>query len=133
LRAESSLALIIGSNAFSDGYSVRFFIAVLRVAELDKQYHLHASTTSSRFGKAVGKNSFVAGAEMKIKCATATIAILGGLASLAYAQRPSVICPLHGVSGGPTGAPINDKGQCEYEHSMDEGNSTHYFRASCYY
>jgi hypothetical protein len=51
---------------------------------------------------------------------------------LAYAQRPSVICPLHGVSARPTGAPINDKGQCEYEHSMDGGNSIHYFRASCY-
>jgi hypothetical protein len=69
---------------------------------------------------------------MKIKRVVATTAILGGLASLAYAQRPSVICPLHGVSARPTGAPINDKGQCEYEHSMDGGNS-HYFRASCYY
>jgi hypothetical protein len=70
---------------------------------------------------------------MKLKRVVATIAVLGGLASLAYAQRPSVICPVHGVSGHPTGAPINDKGQCEYEHEMDEGNSTHYFRASCYY
>jgi hypothetical protein len=71
---------------------------------------------------------------MKIKRVVAATAILGGgLASLAYAQRPSVICPLHGVSGRPTGAPINDKGQCEYEHSMDGGNSLHYFRASCYY
>ena len=112
---------------------VRFFIAVLRVAELDKRYHLQASTTSSRFGKAVGNNSFVASAAMKIKRVVATTAILGGLASLAYAQRPSAICPLHGVSGRPTGAPINDKGQCEYEHSMDGGNSIHYFRASCYY
>ena len=70
---------------------------------------------------------------MKIKRAIATTAILGGLASLAYAQQPSVICPVHGVSGRPTGAPINDKGQCEYEHSTDGGDSTHYFRASCYY
>ena len=53
---------------------------------------------------------------MKIKRVVATVAILGGLASLAYAQRPSVICPVHGVSGRPTGATINDKGQCEYEH-----------------
>jgi hypothetical protein len=79
-------------------------------------------------------NSFVAGTEMKIKRVIATIAALGGLASLAYAQRPSVICPVHGVSGRPTGAPINDKRQCEYEHSIgDGGNSIHYFRASCYY
>ena len=70
---------------------------------------------------------------MKIKRVVATTAILGGLASLAYAQWPSVICPVHGVAGHPTGAPINDKGQCGYEHSMDGGNSTHYFRASCYY
>jgi hypothetical protein len=70
---------------------------------------------------------------MKINRVVATTAILGGLASLAYAQRPSAICPLHGVSGRPTGAPINDKGQCEYEHPMDGGNSIHYFRASCYY
>ena len=71
---------------------------------------------------------------MKIKRAIATIAILGGLASLAYAQRPSATCPVHGVAGHPTGAPINDKGQCEYEHSIGDGsNSIHYFRASCYY
>jgi hypothetical protein len=72
-------------------------------------------------------------AEMDIKVAVAAMAVLGGLASLAYAQRPSAICPVHGVSGSPTGAPINDKGQCEYEHSMDSGNSIHRFRASCYY
>ena len=36
---------------------------------------------------------------MDIKLAVASIAILGGLASLAYAQRPSAICPVHGVSG----------------------------------
>ena len=78
-------------------------------------------------------NSFLASAAMKLKRVVATIAVLGGLASLAYAQRPSVICPVHGVSGHPTGAPINDKGQCEYEHETDGGNSTHYFRASCYY
>ena len=46
---------------------------------------------------------------MKIKRAIATVAVLGGLASLAYAQRPSATCPEHGVSGHPTGAPINDK------------------------
>ena len=46
---------------------------------------------------------------MKIKRVAAT-AILGGLASLAYAQRPSATCPVHGVSGHPTGAPIDAKG-----------------------
>jgi hypothetical protein len=70
---------------------------------------------------------------MEIKLAVAAIAILGALASLAYAQRPSAICPVHGASGSPTGAPIDARGQCEYEHSMDGGDSTHYFRASCYY
>ena len=46
---------------------------------------------------------------MDIKFAVAAMAVLGGLASLAYAQRLSAICPVHGVSGSPTGAPINDK------------------------
>ena len=71
---------------------------------------------------------------MKIKRVVLTAAILGGLASLAYAQRPSATCPVHDVLGHPTGAPIDAKGQCEYEHSIgDGGNSIHYFRASCYY
>jgi hypothetical protein len=70
---------------------------------------------------------------MKIKLAVAAIVILVGLASLVYAQRSSAICPMHGVSGSPTGAPINDKGQCEYQHSMDGDDSIHRFRASCYY
>jgi hypothetical protein len=79
-------------------------------------------------------NSFVAGVEMKIKRVVLTAAILGGLGSLAYAQRPSATCPVHDVLGHPTGAPIDAKGQCEYEHSIgDGGNSIHYFRASCYY
>jgi len=68
---------------------------------------------------------------MEIKLAVAALAVLGGFASLAYAQRPSAVCPVHGTPGKPTGAPISD-GQCEYEHSMDGGDSTHYFRASCY-
>ena len=70
---------------------------------------------------------------MKIKRAIATTAILGGLASLVYAQRPSATCPVHDVLGHPTGAPIDTKGQCEYEHAIDGDNSIHYFRASCYY
>jgi hypothetical protein len=70
---------------------------------------------------------------MNIKLAVAAIAICGGLASLAYAQRPSAICPVHHVSGSPTGAPISDEGECEYEHSMDNGNSIHRFRTSCYF
>ena len=47
---------------------------------------------------------------MKIKHVVATTAILGGLASLAYAQRPSANCPVHGVSGHPTGALSMTKG-----------------------
>jgi hypothetical protein len=70
---------------------------------------------------------------MDIKFAVAAMAVLGGLASLAYAQRSSAVCPVHGVSGSPTGARISDKGECEYEHSMDGGNTVHRFRASCYY
>ena len=70
---------------------------------------------------------------MEIKLAVAVIAILGALASLAYAQRPAAVCPVHHVSGSPTGAPIDAKGQCEYEHSIGGSDSIHRFRASCYY
>ncbi len=103
-----------------------------RVVKFDKRYYSHASSASSKFVKEV-VNKTRSENEMKIKLAVAAIVILGGLASLAYAQRSSAICPMHGVSGSPTGAPINDKGQCEYQHSMDKGDSIHRFRASCYY
>jgi hypothetical protein len=113
--------------------SVRFFIAVLALLNWTNGTIRTAAPRVQDLARKSATNSFVAGAEMKIKRAIATIAIIGGLASLAYAQRPSATCPVHGVSGHPTGAPIDAKEQCEYEHSMDGGNSTHYFRASCYY
>src|ERR1700751_707751 len=114
-------------------HAVRFFIPVLALLNWTKGTIRTAAPRVQDSAKKSATNSFVAGAKMKIKRAIATTAILGGLASLAYAQRPSATCPVHGVSGHPTGAPIDAKGQCESEHSMDGGNSIHYFRASCYY
>src|SRR5246127_4302440 len=111
----------------------RFFILVPALLNWTNGTIRTSAPRVHNSAKKSATNSFVAGAKMKIRRAIATTAILGGLASMAYAQRPSAICPLHGVSGHPTGAPINDKGQCEYEHSMDGDNSIHYFRASCYY
>jgi hypothetical protein len=103
-----------------------------RVVKFDKRYYSYASYASSKFVKEVS-TKLIASTRMKLKLAVAAIVVLGGLASLVYAQRSSAICPVHGVSESPTGAPINDKGQCEYQHSMDGGDSIHRFRASCYY
>jgi hypothetical protein len=133
-RAKSSLALIIGlTRCAADAVPLRLFIAVLVLLNWTNGTIRTSEPRVQNSARKSATNSFMAGAEMKIKRAIATIAILGGLASLAYAQRPSAICPVHDVSGHPTGAPIDAKGQCEYEHSMDGGNSIHHFRASCYY
>ena len=91
-------------------HAVRFFIPVLALLIWTNGTIRTAAPRVQDSAKKSATNSFVAGAEMKIKRAIATIAILGGLASLAYAQRPSATCPVHGVSGHPTGAPIDAKG-----------------------
>jgi hypothetical protein len=126
---ESSSSVLENSSVFSLN---SIFHPCTRVVKFDKRYYSHASNASSKFIKEV-VNKLVARTKMKIKLAVAAVVVLGGLASLVYAQRSSAICPMHGVSGSPTGAPINDKGQCEYQHSMDGGDSIHRFRASCYY
>jgi len=92
------------------GSSVRLFIAVLALLNWTNSTIRTFAQRVQDSAKKLATNSFVAGAEMKIKRAIATTAILGGLASLAYAQRPSATCPLHGVSGHPTGAPSMTKG-----------------------
>ena len=76
------------------------FHSCTRVVKFDKRYYSHASNASSQFVKEV-VNKLVARTKMKIKLVLVAIVILGGLASLVYAQRSSAICPMHGVWGVP--------------------------------
>jgi len=51
-----------------------------------------------------------------------------GLRSAAISHLSRASC-----FGKPNWSPNRRQRQCEYEHSMNGGISTHYFRASCYY